>query len=65
VKAGVAAASMTGCAFPFSRWAASMLGFACGSPPAYGHPERSAQDRRLALNEVNPSDPASRSKLLT
>jgi hypothetical protein len=65
VKAGVAAASMTGRAFPFSRCAASMLGLACGSPPADGNPERSVQDRRLAVNEVNPSDPASRSKLAT
>jgi allophanate hydrolase subunit 1 len=63
VKIFVAGASMEGRAFRFSRWTASMLGFACGSLPAYGNPERKLQDRRLDVNAVNTSDPAPRSKL--
>jgi hypothetical protein len=50
----VAATSMEGRVFTFSRWPASLLGFACGSPPAYESPERRVQDRRLAVNEREP-----------
>jgi allophanate hydrolase subunit 1 len=44
---------MAGRAFPFSQWAASMLGFAFGSPPAYERPERTLHGR-LAVNEREP-----------
>jgi hypothetical protein len=53
VKVVGAASSVAGRAFPFSQWAASMLGFAFGSPPAYERPERTLHGR-LAVNEREP-----------